>query len=444
MVVTLAVDGNAQTLPAPAVVAVPASPAAKVVTSPSAATTPTPEAAPPTPVENIRYGYVIHQSKEFGGRLVATSGSGAMYDTLVNVHSGPRVLSSSITLTTVDPSHTKLFDRLSSNSFGYGGDPSSGTSLTFSKGKIYDFRGNYRRARQYFDYNLLSNPLIPPSSTPYLPVVDSPHLFNTVRRMTDVNLTLAPLSRFSVRLSYSHIIAQGPTLSTVHGGAEALLMQFWRNSTDTWNGGLDWKPNQRTTMSFDETVLHYKGDTFWQLTGLNNVLSNGTPVALGIDVSSVWSAPCAAPFTTGGAINPTCNAYLSYSRSAPTRTLSPVEQLVFQSASIPRFAINGRVLYSGATSTLNNYNEMFNGLSSRSKLRESVVTGAARARRIDVTANLSATFEITPKLLATNSYDFADFRMPGTNSLSETDYAGTSLLAPPGVATTTTTADSQF
>ncbi|MEO7029228.1 MAG: hypothetical protein ABI147_07465 [Acidobacteriaceae bacterium] len=445
---TLVAAANAQTIPAPATaptaVAVPASPPAKAVTPSAAVPADTPETAPPTPSDNIRYGYTVHQSVEFGGRLLANSGSGAMYDTLVNVHSGPRVLSSSLTLTSVDRSHTKLFDRLSTNSFGYGGDPNSGTALTFSKGKLYDFRGNYRRDRQYFDYDLLSNPLIPPSSTPYLPLLDSPHLFNTVRRMTDLDLTLEPLSRFSVRLGYSHIIAQGPTLSTVHEGAEALLMQFWRNGTDSWNAGLDWKPNQRSTISFDEFILHYKGDTVWQLTGLNNVLSDGTPVALGIDVSSIWATPCAAPFIAGGAVNPACNAYLAYSRSAPTRTISPVEQLTFQSASIPRFAVNGRVLYSGATSTLNNYNEMFNGLTTRSSLRQSIVTGAARVRRIDVTANLSATLQITQKLLATNSYDFTDFRLPGTNSLTETDYAGTSLLAPPGAAKTTTTADSQF
>jgi hypothetical protein len=403
-----------------------------------------PNTAAPTPSDNIRYGYIIHQSIDLGGHIVSQFGSGAMYDTLVNIQSGPRILDSSLSMLWADKGHAMLFDRLSTASFGYGGDPNSVSSLNFSKGKLYDFRGTFRRDRQYSDYDLLSNPLIPPTSTPYLPVLSSPHLFNTVRRMTDLNLTLQPLSRVSARIGYSHIISQGPSFSTVHEGAEGLLTQFWRNGNDTWNAGLDWKVNPHSTISYDQFIMHYKGDTHWALTGLNNVLANGTPVALGVDVSSIWATPCAAPFTSNGSVNPTCNAYLDYSRSEPTRTLAPTEQIRFQSGSIPRLTFNGRFLYSSATSTLNNYNETFNGLTSRSKLRESIVTGSARVRRIDVNGDFSATWQITSKLAATNLFNFSNFRMPGTNSFTETDYAGTSLLVPPGAATTTTTPDYQF
>ncbi|MEO8737387.1 MAG: hypothetical protein ABI380_12715 [Edaphobacter sp.] len=430
--------------PAPGQTSSPSPPLTVPQPTPTAVNAASPNTAPPTPSDNIRYGYVIHQSVDFGGHMVSQSGSGAMYDTLVNIQSGPRILDASLSMLWARSGHALLFDRLSSSSFGYGGDPNSVSSLNFSKGKLYDFRATFRRDRQYSNYDLLANPLIPPASTPYVPVLDSPHLFNTVRRMTDLNLTLEPLSRFSVRLGYAHIISQGPSFSTIHEGAEGLLIQFWRNGTDTWTGGLDWKLNSHTTISYDEFIMHYKGDTSWALTGLNNVLSNGAPVALGVDLSSVWAAPCAAPFNANKTVNPTCNAFLGYSRSEPTRTLSPTEQLRFQSASIPRFTMNGRILYSAATSTLNNYNETFNGLTSRSKLRESIVTGSARIRRLNVNGDLSTTWQITPKLAATNLYDFWDFRMPGTNSFTETDYAGTSMLAPPGAATTTTTPGYQF
>ena len=104
-----------------------------------------------------------------------------MYDTLVNLKSGPRILDFSLNMLWASPGHALLFDRLSSSSFGDGGDPNSVSSLNFSKGKLYDFRGTFRRDRQYFDYDLLANPLIPSTSTPYVPVLDSPHLFNTVR-----------------------------------------------------------------------------------------------------------------------------------------------------------------------------------------------------------------------------------------------------------------------
>src|ERR1700723_2263305 len=171
---------------------------------------------PASPGDNVRFGYVIHQSVDFGGHIVTQSGSGAMYDTLVNIQSGPRLLDSSLQMTAVNPAHALLFDHLSSNSFGYGGDPNDATFLNVSKGRIYNFQGSFRRDRQYFDYDLLANPLIPPTSTPFVPILDSPHLYNTVRRMTDVNLTLTPLSKITPRAGYFQNINQRPSGSTIH------------------------------------------------------------------------------------------------------------------------------------------------------------------------------------------------------------------------------------
>ena len=102
-----------------------------------------------------------------------------MYDTLVNFQSGPRILDQSLEMIAVDPAKAPLFDHLSTTSFGYGGDPYDVTFLNFSKGRIYDFHSSFRRNRQYFDDNLLANPLIPPTSTPFVPILDTPHLYNT-------------------------------------------------------------------------------------------------------------------------------------------------------------------------------------------------------------------------------------------------------------------------
>ena len=401
---------------------------------------------PPAPGDNIRYGYRIHQTIELGGHIADHSGSDAVYDTMVNLQSGPRILNQSLDMHAIDPFKAKLLDTLTTNSFGYAGDPNSVSFLNFSKGKVYDFRGSFRRDRQYFDYDLLANPLIPPESAPYIPVLDSPHLFNTVRRMTDLNLTLAPLSRVSARFGYNRNVSEGPSYSSAHFGTEALLLQNWRNTTDSWTGGIDLKLFKRTTVSYDQFVSNYKGDTTWGLAGLNYQLSDATPVSLGIDISSVWKTPCAAPFTSTGAANPTCNAFLSYSRIAPTRTLAPSEQLRFHSADIPHFAFNGRLIYSSATANLNNFNETFNGLETRTTLRESIVTGTARARRVDVNGDISMAWQITPKVTATDLFNFWDFRVPGSDNFSEVDYLGKSLLAPPVISTNppTLTSDSEF
>ncbi|WP_433965311.1 outer membrane protein [Tunturiibacter gelidiferens] len=399
---------------------------------------------PPSPGDNVRFGYDIHQSVDFGGHIVNQSGSGAMYDTLVNIQSGPRLLDSSFQMTAVNPAHALLFDRLSSHSFGYGGDPIDGTFMNVSKGRIYNFQGSFRRDRQYFDYNLLANPLIPPNSVPFVPVLDSPHLYNTVRRMTDVDVTVAPLSRVSGRFGYFQNINQGPSGSSIHVGADALLLQNWRVSTEVWNVGADWKPLAHTSLSFDEFITRYKGNTSWQLAGLNYKLSNGTPVSLGINLSSVWAAPCAAPFNPNGSVNPTCSGYLSYTRSAPTRTLLPSEQFRFQSTSIPHVAMNGRFMYMGTTSHLNNYYENFNGLDSRARNRVELVTGSASARRINVNADYAITWQITPTIGVSDTFNFWYFRQPASLNLTETDYAGTSMLNPPGAATTTTTTSPPF
>ena len=426
---------------APAILIVVLSVAAKAQGAPS----PTPQATPaPEEKEKIIKGYITHQSIELGGHIVDDSGSGAMYNTLVNIHSGPRILAQSLTMRATDTSHPVFFDNLSTSSFGYGGDPINVTLLNISKGRIYDFRGSFRRGRQYFDYNLLANPLIPPTSNPFIPVLSSPHLFNTVRRITDLNLTVAPLSRVSFRAGYNHNINEGPSYGTIHEGAEGLLLQNWRNSTDAWVAGIDWKPDSRSIFSYDQFITHYKGDTTWQLTGLNYVLSNGVPVSLGINISSAWNTPCAAPFSSNGTVNPTCNAFLAYNRSAPTRTLFPTEQFRFQTETIRNFKVNGRVLYNGTTSNLYNYNEFFNGLISRGALRQSIVTGSAQARNINVNGDIGFVWQIAPKVSATEVYDFWYFRVPGSNSLTETDYTGASMLVPPGNPTTTTSTVSNF
>ncbi len=404
-----------------------------------------PQATPPPAQEDkIFKGYLTHQSIELGGHIVDQSGSGPMYATLVNIQSGPRILSQWLTMRATGTAHAVFFDNLSTSSVGYGGDPINVTLLNVSKGNIYDFRGSYRRDRQYFDYNLLANPLIPPNSNPFVPSLSSPHLFNTVRRITDLNVTLAPLSRVSFRAGYNHNINQGPSYSSVHEGTDGLLLQNWRNSTDAWVAGIDWKPDSRSTISYDQFITHYKGDTVWQLAGLNYTLANGTPVSLGVNLSSVWGTPCSAPFNSNGTVNPTCNGYQAYNRSAPVRTLFPTEQFRFQTSAIPNFKVNGRVLYNGTTSNLYHYNEFYNGFTSRGTLRQSIVTGSARARRINVNGDIAAVWQITPTISATEVYDFWYFRVPGSNSLTETDYTGASMLVPPGNPTTTTTTDSHF
>ena len=223
-----------------------------------AATEPAPS-VPVVPEQVVENGYVIRQTADLGGHVVGISGSTAMYDTLVNIHSGPRVLGETFTMHALPGTKHPWMDSLSGFSSGFGGDPNNFAKLDFSKGKYYEFNGVFRRDRQYFDYDLLGNPSIPSGTTiPYglvagVPTAasvawsqanQSPVLFNTVRRMTDTSLSILPLSKVSFRVGYSQNIFQGPSLSPGYnvGKSDLLLREYQRNSTDDFLAAIDWKP----------------------------------------------------------------------------------------------------------------------------------------------------------------------------------------------------------
>jgi hypothetical protein len=106
-------------------------------------------------------GYTLHETIDAGGHIVNVTGSGSMYDTLINIQSGPRVLGETFVLHALPGTQHTLVDSLSAFSNGFGGDPNNFAKLDFYKGKLYDFSGLFRRHREYFDYDLLGNPNIP-------------------------------------------------------------------------------------------------------------------------------------------------------------------------------------------------------------------------------------------------------------------------------------------
>ena len=117
-------------------------------------------------------GYIIHQSVEVGYRLSDVTGSQQMYDTLVNQQEGPRFLEQTLSMQS-ENHEGLLFDNLFIESFGWGGDPENALRARVDKSKWYDFRGSFRRDQNNFDYNLLANPINPPTSSPSIPALSS-------------------------------------------------------------------------------------------------------------------------------------------------------------------------------------------------------------------------------------------------------------------------------
>src|ERR1017187_2464982 len=213
---------------------------------------------PEEPVGVARGGYLIHQSIELGYRSTDVSGSGDMYDTLVNLQTGPRILDQTLAMQSGDHQGL-LFDDLYLNSFGWGGDPNNALRLRADKNKWYNLQGSFHRDQYFSDYDLLANPLNPPpppapgGSTPSIPILTSPHEFDTTRRMSDVDLTLLPQSAVSFRLGYSHNNMTGPSYSSIHEGTEGSLLQDWNTTMNSYRLGVDFRIAPRTVLSYDRS-----------------------------------------------------------------------------------------------------------------------------------------------------------------------------------------------
>jgi len=419
---------------------------------------PDPPKSDPVPaVEGRDSGnYNIRQTIEVGYRSTDVSGNPANYGTFVNLNSGVRIFEQSLDMRSLN--HAGLvFDTLSMHSFGYGGDPNDVTRLRISKNKWYDFNGSFRRDKYPWNYNLLANPLNPASSNPVLAITGSPHALYLVRRMSDFNLTLLPQSRIRLRLGYTRNIQEGPSSSTFGGatildpmagyGTQTQLAQNWKTTLNAYRIGVDFQVLRRTTIRYDQFFQYFKQDTSYVDKNFNYQLSNGVPVDLGVvfdTASNVNVLPCPVPVQNSGTSPPTadpsCNGYLSYSRTGRPRSSLPTEQISFQSESINNLSMSGRAAYSSGEQTSHDLNEVFTGSNVSTLQVGTNATGPTRAKRIIANADWAATWIVTPKFRLVDSFTYDRFQLPGLWNFGTISlYAqgplingGPSLLLPPG------------
>ena len=387
--------------------------------------------------------YVVSQSVEFGYRFTDVTSqkvnpgdptSFSMYNTLVNLHTGPRLLEQTLSLRS--PKHSGLlFDDLYVNSSGFGGDPNDLARIEATKYGWYDFRGLFRRDWNFFDYNLFVNPLNPPTSNPSVPITFSPHQYNSVRRMTDLDLTIKPDAVVSVRLGYSRNTSKGPSLTTIPEASDAelietTLLQLLHTTTDSYRIGIDVRPLPRTTISYDQFVLHTKYNTTWQDKNFSWVLPDGTPADLGIVWDTLAGSPCPVPFNPAPpTADPTCSIYLAYNRTNPFRANTPTEQLSIRSKLIPRVDFTGRVSYS-STNMSGQFSDFFNGFLPDQTIRQFSTAGPMNGKRINASTDLAATIQITKHLRIIDQFRFYNFRTPSFWNSTFSTWAGGSALDP--------------
>ncbi|HEV3037392.1 MAG TPA: hypothetical protein VHA33_06365 [Candidatus Angelobacter sp.] len=386
-------------------------------------------------------GYEIRQSAEFGGRISDLSGNAGVWDTFVNLGTGPRLLE--YTLDLHSPTHEGLlFDDLSFSNFGYGGDPNNVSHLRVLKGTLYNFNASFRRDQNIFDYDLLGNPLNPTLSSPTVPILQSPHEFVMTRRTSDVNLSLLPLGKVRFRLGWSRVVNEGNAFSSFHQGTEALLLQPTLNTTDSYSFGVSLRLIPRTSINYDQFYTFYKGDTTSGLVpaGLGSVfglpgftLAGGLPVNLGIAFNTPAGQPCATPVLGSGFANPACNGYFSFARSGRNRNSFPTEQFSFQSSYFRRVDFSGRLNYTDAEADLPDFNQLFTGLETRTRARVQGLNGFAVAKRISLNSDFGITIRLTDKLRLVDTFRYENFRIPGTFGILTTSLFGATLLSNPNV-----------
>ena len=188
--------------------------------------------------------------------------------------------------------------------------------------------------------------------------------------MSDVDLTLLPQSRVSFRLGYSHNNMTGPSYDSIHEGTEALLLQGWNTTMNSYRIGVDVKIAPRTVLSYDQFLDYYKGDTDYQLLLFRRRSwpQPGTSVSMGLSIDTANKEPCAVPtgqssLIVGGVLtNNTCNAYFSYSRDQRIRTSTPTERISLRSNNSGGWSWLASFAYSSAN-TNTPLDENFSGCS---------------------------------------------------------------------------------
>jgi hypothetical protein len=387
---------------------------------------PAPPHSPPSPSSGAAEGkdiggFHVTQSIEFGGRISDVTGSQPMYDTLINQQTGARILEQSLTMQSL--THEDIFDSLTLNSFGWGGDPEQAARLRIAKYGWYTFSGSYQHMQNYFDYDLFANPLNPPSGSPFIPILTSPHAYYDRQNLYNFDLVVLPMHPISFRVGYNRNRIEGPSFSSVHQGTDSLNNENWNSTLNGYRFGADFRVNPKTTLSYTQLLQWYDGGQNYSLNTFNSwPLSNGQPVSFGLPWFNGGS-PCSAPLTNGIA-NPSCNGYFNYGLNQHVNTFIPTEQLNLKSSSLKWLDFNGQYQYSHATSNTPLY-EVFSGLSSRSSLLAYNTPGSkANSRWNSSSADGSATIHISDSLRLVETFRFRNFSVAGNFLDQEFSYFG--------------------
>ena len=403
------------------------------------------DSAPQEGINGVKYN--VKSTAEFGGRFTDITGNQNVYNTFVNLQQGARLLSFTTEMRALDH-HGDLFDQFYVSAFGWGGDPNDVARVRINKFKWYDFNAIVRRDENAWDYSILANPLNPTAGFVNGPagfgplatstctgciIGVSPHDMNTRRYLSDYNLIFLPESKVRFRAGYARNIVSGPSFSSIHLGTDFMLAQNTRTTINSYRFGVDYRVLPRTNISYDQTWTDYKGDTGAFDDNQTFRLANGTPVDLGVPLNATLNQPCSNTFLAApaGAANSVCNALLFYNTNGRVRTSAPTEQLSMQSSYFKNIDFSGRFSYTGASSYDHSYFEGYNGLTSKSNLRDSTTNGNIFGQRVAASADAGVTWHITDRFSFLDSFHYSNFHDPMEFNSGNCSFFAPNLLTTP-------------
>ena len=287
------------------------------------------------------------------------------------------------------------------------------------KDKWYDFRAMFRRDKNFWNYNLLANPLNPTTG----PIPRRRHQFAARAGSLPPHAGLRSHAFAAIAPALPPgIFPQRQHRPRVHhhrGRHRTAALANRERITNSYRMGVDYRGLSKTTLSFDELLTYSTINNSVTDNNLTYQLSNGTPVDLGLVF--IGTSPCAITAAAPPDGHATCNAYLSYSQVQNPRSSFPVERFSFQSAYFKNLAMSGSASYSSGNNTITGFNEDINGWSSRTLTRGSTTGGPAQANRVSANANWSGDYRVTDKLDIVDEFSYDNWRIPSMWATAETN-----------------------
>src|ERR1700687_4823783 len=227
-------------------------------------------------------GFDTQGSASVGYRFTDVKGYKPMYQELINLQSGPRLLDFNMFGEAREGGGANPFaDSYSISMSGLGGDPFPTAQLAVSKKKLYDLRVNWRQA--YYFWNQNDNVILPitTAATGLSTGLTENHNWDTVRKFGSVDFTLHATNNLRFNFNFYHTTAAGATSITAspdflgspaYWGGYARANPFYLyapidDQTNRITGGLDY--------TFRSWSFHYTAgyQIFSANTNVNNVTS---------------------------------------------------------------------------------------------------------------------------------------------------------------------------